>query len=225
MIDHVVVDVEIAHTIEETPGGWDATDRLGIGVACLFEHQTQRMRIYGPDDVELLRARLLKADRISGFNTWRFDLPLIWGFSRQTWDAACQKEPGAGLEAIGVCSTLRPKSDDLLRRIWQALNLNPDKFEPRTHGGWGLDAVAGATLGVGKIGHGAMAPKWFQLGQIQKVANYCCDDVALERDLVEFVEKHGYILRSRGALDVHRLQLPPWKPEATLRSTRDGAPT
>jgi hypothetical protein len=28
MLDHVVVDVEIARTIEEIPGGWDATDRL-----------------------------------------------------------------------------------------------------------------------------------------------------------------------------------------------------
>lgn len=27
MIDHVVVDVEIQRTIEETPGGWDATDK------------------------------------------------------------------------------------------------------------------------------------------------------------------------------------------------------
>ena len=33
MIDHVVVDVEIQKTIEETPGGWDATDKLGVAVA------------------------------------------------------------------------------------------------------------------------------------------------------------------------------------------------
>lgn len=31
-MDHVVFDVEIAKTIEETPGGWDATDKLGVAV-------------------------------------------------------------------------------------------------------------------------------------------------------------------------------------------------
>jgi hypothetical protein len=41
-MDHVVVDVEIAHTIEETPGGWDATDKLGVAVACVWDYTTWR---------------------------------------------------------------------------------------------------------------------------------------------------------------------------------------
>ena len=54
-MDHIVVDVEIQRTIEETPGGWDATDRLGVAVACVWEYRTARMRVYGPDDLAALR--------------------------------------------------------------------------------------------------------------------------------------------------------------------------
>lgn len=189
-MDHIVIDVEIQKTIEETPGGWDATDKLGVACACVWEYADQRMRIYGPDDVEALRARLLRAGCISGFNIWRFDFPVIWGISRQAWDA------GAGEIAL-LKADLLPCTNDLLRRIWeQGLSLNPDRFDKRTHGGWGLDAVARGTLGlnVGKIGYGGDAPKWFQAGQWARVANYCADDVALERDLTDFVDRHGYVV-------------------------------
>ena len=154
-MDHVVVDVEIQKTIEETPGGWDSTHLLGVAVACVWEYKTARMRVYGPDDVPALRERLLKADRVSGYNIWKFDLPVIWGLSGR-----------------GRVEEMRSKTDDLLVRIWSALGLNTNTFSG-SHKGWGLDAVAGATLGVGKIGYGGDAPKWYQAGLIQKVVNYC----------------------------------------------------
>jgi DEAD/DEAH box helicase domain-containing protein len=187
-MDHVVVDVEIQKTIEETPGGWDATDKLFVGVACVWEYTGQRMRVYGPDEMEELRARLLRADRISGFNIWKFDFPVIFGLP--------------GRERV---MELKNKTDDMLRRIWKALLLDPDSFGPQ-HKGWGLDAVAGATLNAGKIGHGAEAPKWFQQGKIQKVVNYCADDVALERDLTDFVERFGYVVNVGRAI----LRVPAW---------------
>lgn len=45
-MDHIVVDVEIAHTIEETPGGWDATDKLGVAVAWAIANQKRLHRMY-----------------------------------------------------------------------------------------------------------------------------------------------------------------------------------
>ena len=190
MIDHIVVDVEIQKTIEETPGGWDATDLLGVAVACVWEYRTQRMRVYGPEEVPALRARLGEADRISGFNIWKFDFPVIFGLP--------------GRERV---ETLRSKTDDMLRRIWQSLNLDPDEFTA-AHKGWNLDAVAGSTLSAGKIGWGGDAPKWFQAGQIQRVANYCADDTALERDLCDFIEKYGYVVNGGRVL-----RIPRWLPQ------------
>lgn len=189
MIDHIVVDVEIQKTIEETPGGWDATDKLGVAVACLWEFRTDRMRIYGPEDVPALRERLLKADRISGFNIWKFDFPVIFGLP--------------GRERV---EALRAKTDCMLRRIWQALKLNPDIFSS-AHKGLNLDAVAKGTLNAGKIGYGGDAPKWFQAGLVQKVANYCADDVALERDLAMFIDRFGYVVNG-GSGEI--VNIPEW---------------
>lgn len=191
MIDHVVVDVEIQRTIEETPGGWDATDSLGVACACLWEYQTQRMRIYGPEDVQALRERLLKADRISGFNTFRFDFPVIWGISRKDWYEAT----GPVSPHTKIKQELKAKNNDLLERIWVSLGLDPDRFDPKTHGGWSLDNVAQGTLGgVGKIGYGGNAPKWFQAGQWARVVNYCADDTALERDLTDFIDRYRFVV-------------------------------
>ena len=206
MYDHVVVDVEIQKTIEETPGGWEATDKLGVAVACVWQYQDQRMCIYGPDDVEELRRRLLQADRITGYNIWNFDFPVIWGMSKEQW-----KNDLALGDAKHPRLSLRPQTDDLLRRIWRADGINPDG--PNKRGGYKLDDIAGATLNAGKIGYGGDAPKWYQEGKVQKVANYCADDVALERDLCDFIGKYGYVLRSVhpdrfGEVSV--IKVPPW---------------
>lgn len=177
-MDHVVVDVEIAKTIEEV-GGWDHTELMGISCAVVYEYKADRFRVYGPGDVEALRNRLLKADRITGFNTYRFDFPVIWGLP--------------GRERV---TALKTKSNDLLQRIWKSLGLDEEQFSD-AHKGWGLDAVAMGTLGVGKSGNGADAPKWFQAGQWARLVDYCIDDVRLERNLGAFIDKYGYVINGK----------------------------
>lgn len=196
MDDHIVVDVEIQKTIDETPGGWDATDKLGVAVACVWEYQTQRMRVYGPEEVEALRKRLLSADRISGYNILNFDFPVIWGVAKRAWTA-----PDYGFRL-----SILPKTDDMLRRIWRAMGIDPDNFVGKTHGSCKLDDIAGATLSKSKIGYGGDAPVWYQAGLIQKVVNYCADDVALERDLTDFVERYGYVIHCG-----KKLTIPAWR--------------
>jgi DEAD/DEAH box helicase domain-containing protein len=186
MIDHVCFDVEIQKTIEETPGGWESTHLLGVACACLWEFATERMRIYGPDDVPALRERLLRADRISGYNTASFDMPVVLALPRG--------------QVNDDLLAMRSKSDDMLARIWAQLG-------GRFFKGWKLDDVADATLGVRKIGDGAEAPKWFQAGQLHRVINYCADDVAIERDLCRFIDRYGYVM---SGLTGQALKLPPW---------------
>lgn len=211
MYKHLVVDVEIAKTIEETPGGWDATDKLGIATACVWQYWDQRMRVYGPGDEKELQNCLLSADRITGYNIWKFDLPVIFGMSKQQWESDYSQLPDGNRHPR---LSLRAKTDDLLRRIWQALGLNPNTFSG-AHKGWSLDAVTSSTLGSGKIGHGAEAPKWYQQGLVAKVINYCCDDVALERDLCDFINKNGYVLNCQGGNRrvPTKLVIPEWRSE------------
>ncbi len=183
MSDEIVVDVEIQKCIGQVVDGrtlgWDDTDKLGVAVAVVYEHRDDRFRIYGPDDLQELKSRLVAAERVTGFNTWSFDFPVIWGIPRSQ-----RVEP------------LRKTSNDLLRRIWQGMGIDPDAPGPKGFGGCKLDDIVFNTLGHGirKIGNGADAPKWYQAGQLHRVINYCCDDVALERDLGRFIDRHGYVI-------------------------------
>lgn len=178
MNDHVVVDVEIAKTIEEV-GGWRHTELMGVACAVVYEYLTDRFRVYGPDDVALLQVRLLEAERITGFNSFRFDFPVIWRLP--------------GRQRV---EELRPKSNDLLQRIWMSLGLDPEQFS-NAHKGWGLDVVAKGTLCAGKTGHGAEAPIMFQEGRWAKLVEYCMDDVRLTRDLSDFIDRYGYVVNGK----------------------------
>lgn len=198
MTDHIVVDVEIKKTIEETPGGWDATDLLGVSCAVVYEYRKDRFRVFGDsqEDLVALRVRLMDADRISGFNTWRFDIPVIFGISRTHWDDANHEG------AQRLKTSLRGKSNDLLRRIWEGLELNPDEFTSQ-HKGWSLNNVAGGTLGTRKIGYGGDAPKWYQAGDWGRLVNYCIDDVAIEKQLTDFVDRYEYVVHGETRKVVH----------------------
>lgn len=191
--DHIVVDVEIQRPIEELPHGWDDTHLMGVAVAVVYEYRSDRFRIYGPEDLEPLRTRLLQADRITGFNIWRFDFPVIWG-----------------LPARERVHELLPKTNDLLLRIWRALKLSEEEFSS-LHRGWSLDNVARGTLGRGKIGKGDLAPHWYRAGEVARVANYCVDDVALERDLGEFIDRYHYVVNVTEDQCLH-LPPEPWRP-------------
>jgi len=49
-----------------------------------------------------------------------------------------------------------------------------------------LDQLAAGTLGKNKSGHGLDAVKWWRQGEIEKVRNYCIDDVKITKELYEY---------------------------------------
>ncbi|OGH70338.1 MAG: hypothetical protein A3C90_03365 [Candidatus Magasanikbacteria bacterium RIFCSPHIGHO2_02_FULL_51_14] len=53
-----------------------------------------------------------------------------------------------------------------------------------------LNDIAKATLQIEKIGNGLEAQKWFESGDIQKVKEYCEQDVKLTKELYEFGRKN-----------------------------------
>ncbi|MDO8510096.1 MAG: ribonuclease H-like domain-containing protein [bacterium] len=50
-----------------------------------------------------------------------------------------------------------------------------------------LDSVASGTLGTNKSGHGLEATVWWRNGEIEKVKQYCLDDVKITKALYEYV--------------------------------------
>lgn len=57
----------------------------------------------------------------------------------------------------------------------------------------GLDAVAQETLGIGKTGDGLDAIKYYETGQLDKLRDYCLQDVAVTRDLYDYGLQKGHV--------------------------------
>jgi DEAD/DEAH box helicase domain-containing protein len=172
-----VFDIEIKKDPMSCTNKWDSHDEMGIAVLCLFDYSTMRYRLFddknGSEACEILNTY----DLIVGFNTVKFD----WKVLKATW-------PYSGE---------RYSSDyDILREIWRSKGLDPDHFNPRTHGGFKLDDVARETINMAKTGDGARAPYLFQEGKYADLHDYVLQDVNVERSLFEHVCQHGYIIRN-----------------------------
>lgn len=56
-----------------------------------------------------------------------------------------------------------------------------------------LEAVARGTLGAGKSADGLMAVEWWKKGEIQKIIEYCLQDVKVTRDVFQFGRQNGFV--------------------------------
>ena len=56
-----------------------------------------------------------------------------------------------------------------------------------------LEHVAQGTLGAGKSADGLMAVEWYKAGQIQKIIDYCMQDVKVTRDVFQFGRQNGFV--------------------------------
>ncbi len=60
-----------------------------------------------------------------------------------------------------------------------------------------LESVAVPTLGGGKSADGLQALEWFKQGEIEKIKEYCQEDVRVTRDLYDFGKRNRGVLVSR----------------------------
>lgn len=56
-----------------------------------------------------------------------------------------------------------------------------------------LDSVAEATLGKKKTGHGLEAVEWWKDGEVEKVREYCKEDVKITKELYEYALRNGVL--------------------------------
>lgn len=52
----------------------------------------------------------------------------------------------------------------------------------------GLDSIAKATLGIAKSGHGSDAIAWWNAGEVQKIVDYCLQDVRVTKEVFDHAE-------------------------------------
>ena len=56
-----------------------------------------------------------------------------------------------------------------------------------------LEYVARGTLGVGKSADGLQAVEWWKKGEIQKIIDYCIQDVKVTRDVFQHGRQKGFV--------------------------------
>lgn len=144
-------------------GGWGNKHLMGISVACTFSTKLNEYCIYTQDETDALIEQLRRADLVVGFNHISFDYEVLMGHS--IFDFRDQL-----------------RSLDLLVDLEKALGHRIK-----------LDAVAAATLGTGKTADGLDALKWWQQGEVAKIAEYCCYDVKVTKCVHEYGMEHGQV--------------------------------
>lgn len=65
-----------------------------------------------------------------------------------------------------------------------------------------LDHIAEGTLGINKSGHGLQAITWWKQGEIQKIKDYCLDDVKITKKVYDFALKNGKLRYKDGGKKV-----------------------
>ena len=65
--------------------------------------------------------------------------------------------------------------------------------------GMKLDQLAEGTLGKKKSGHGLEATKWWKEGLVEKVREYCLDDVRITKELYDYAVTHGKLIFKEGS--------------------------
>ena len=137
-------------------GGWDRKPDMGISVGVTYSTALGEYRIYSEANVQKLVEQLLRADLVIGFNVINFDYEVLMGYTP--------------LDLAYNVPTL-----DLMVEIEKTLGHR-----------LGLDAVATATLGVGKTGDGLDAIRWFREKRFLEIAEYCCFDVKCTKMVHEY---------------------------------------
>lgn len=142
-------------------GGWDRKADMKVSLGVTYSSATCQYEIFSEKRVPELIETLSKADLVVGYNNRRFDYEVLMGYTI--------------LDLVHYLPTL-----DLLEVVEKAAGHRLS-----------LDAIATATLGIGKTGDGLDAIRWWREGRLMEIARYCCFDVKVTKLVHEYAISHG----------------------------------
>lgn len=145
-------------------GGEKNIRQLGISVAGVYSYVKDAFFALEEHELAKLEEMLRETVHIIGFNIKHFDIPVMEPYLKNF-----------SFERVVVTDMFADAVSFLGHRV-------------------GLNALAKATLGESKSGHGLEALEWFKQGRIEEVKKYCLDDVRLTRDLYEYGKAHSHVL-------------------------------
>ena len=200
-MSHLVLDIEVSTVISTLENGWDDTDKMHMACAVVYDVTNDSYQFYG--DTELERVRCLeaiqKADRLTSYNGWMFDLPVICRINRENW---ANKQGGQAQEV------LEKISDDVYARISRAADDHP--LQKRQRGSMSLNGLSRLNLHKEKIGEAGDVAGLYRTGKLLRIAEYCLHDVRLTYQLMKHIDSKGKIGVQSNPVTV--ISVEQWKP-------------
>jgi DEAD/DEAH box helicase domain-containing protein len=159
----VIYDLEIKKPIDECSRGWSSHDEMGISVGCAFDYREMRYRVFMDDNIIKLVDRLNEPGTlVVAFNHIYFDNVLLRA-------AGLPLKPDTELNNYDML---------LVSRAGSGCN---DKYAK----GFKLDDHLHKLNLPIKTANGALAPLMYKEGRLGELADYCLNDVTVERHLFE----------------------------------------
>ncbi len=169
MRDIVYFDLETQRSFGDV-GGAKNKDKMGISVGVAYSTRTEQYHVFGESQTDDLVEMLIKADLVVGYNHMYFDYPVLQGYTI--------------LDLPNQTVNL-----DMMTEVEQILGHRLK-----------LDALASASLGTGKSADGLDALRWWQEYKktgnnepMMKIAEYCCFDVKVTKEIHEYGIKNGFL--------------------------------
>jgi DEAD/DEAH box helicase domain-containing protein len=170
MLRLLYFDLETKYSAEEV-GGWANVMDMGMSVGVLWDSLDLKHHVYLEHQAPALIRHLRQGDLIVGFNHVAFDLRVLAG-SRPTEPERQQLY----LELVSL------HHFDMLVELKKVLGHRLR-----------LDSIARPTLQHGKSADGLQALSWYKEGRIDKIIEYCKQDVEVTRLVHEHALQHGQL--------------------------------
>lgn len=151
-------------------GGFAHKDKMRVSVAVTYSTARGTYEIYPEHEMERLSEELVRADLVVGWNHIQFDYPVLQPYVFPTLPE----------QTVNL---------DMMLELEKTLGFRLK-----------LDAVASASLGMGKTADGLDALKWWQehkktgeFAPLRRIAEYCAYDVKVTKCVHEYALEHGLL--------------------------------
>ncbi len=149
--------------LSDDVGGWGHIDKMKVAIVVIYSSKEDKFYHFTEGSMFYLLDKLKEATLVVGFNIKNFDYKVMQPYYLDF-----------DLKTLPTYDILEESNKKLGHRI-------------------SLQAFAEPTLNIGKSADGLKAVEWFKSGEIQKIIDYCKQDVIVTRDLYLFAERNGYL--------------------------------
>lgn len=156
-MNEVVFDIETQNTFADVNNDFK---KLRISVVSIYRYESDSYESFTEDEVEKLWPILEKADRIIGYNSEHFDLPILNNYY--------------------LGDLLKFSHLDLMVKIKDTLGFRL-KLD---------DVAQATLDNIKKSADGLQALRWWKEGRVDDVKRYCEQDVRVTKEVYEFGKKN-----------------------------------